>query len=159
MRWHLGPFGEKNAVKKQRDFFRQLALEKEASHLYFIDCDTIPPLDAIPRLLAHNKDVVGGVYVSRHDQSRYYKGKEVPLAWRDTPEPYSYTEEPGLVKVDGMGAGSVLISRRALGDISYDYADNQDDWPVYRQLASKGYDIWLDPTIKCKHYKTEDNYI
>lgn len=160
MRWHLGEYAEQNAVKQQRQYFRNLTLEKDYSHLYFIDCDTIPPLDVIPRLKAHNKDIVGAIYHSRHQQSLYHNGQKVPLAWRDSPEPYGYLNEGNLVEIDGMGMGAVLFSAKALNDAVFDqHQGDQDDWPVYRILKSKGYKIHLDQTLICKHYDTENRYI
>lgn len=160
MRWHLGQWAEQDAVKKQREYFRTLTLQKGYSHLYFIDCDTIPPLDVIPRLLKRDKDIVGAIYHSRHAQSQTYKDKLVPLAWRDTPEPYGYLDEGELVEVDGMGMGAVLLSQKALKDAVFDaHKGDQDDWPVYRLLAEKGYKIHLDQSLICKHYDTENHYI
>jgi hypothetical protein len=160
MRWHLGEYSEPDAVKKQRQYFRTLTLQQGYSHLYFIDCDTIPPLDVIPRLLARHKDIIGAVYNSRHAQSQTYKGQKVPLAWRDTPDPYGYLNEGELVEVDGMGMGAVLLSKNALEDAVFDaHKGDQDDWPVYRLLASKGHKIYLDQSLICKHYETKDTYI
>ena len=160
MRWHLGEWAEPDAVKKQRQYFRTLTLANGYSHLYFIDCDTIPPLDVIPKLKARGKDIIGAVYHSRHTQSQTYKGQLVPLAWRDTPEPYGYLQEGDVVEVDGMGMGAVLLSRKALEDAVFDqHKGDQDDWPVYRLLKSKGHKIYLDQTLICKHYDTQEHYL
>ena len=156
MRWDIGEYAGKNAVKKQREFFRRLAIDENADYLYFMDCDTIPPLDTIQRLKAYDKDVVGALYYSR---TQAEQTGQTPLAWRDTPDPYGWQQEAGnLVEVDGMGAGAVLFSRRTLTEFNYDYDGDQDDWPVYRQLKQKGYDIYLDKTLTCKHYETADNF-
>ena len=62
-------YGSENAVKKQREFFRQYALDHGFDYLYFMGCDTIPPEGVIETLLAHGKDIVGGVYWGRHNAS------------------------------------------------------------------------------------------
>lgn len=155
MRWHRGPFGEKDAVKKQREFFRLHALNNGYTHLYFIDVDTIPPIDVIPRLLAHDEDIVGALYNSRN-----HGGKLAPLAWRDASQPYDFLgQEPGVFEVDGMGMGAVMFSAKALQEFSFiDNGFEYDDWPVYRHLASKGYKIYVDTTLVCKHYATDKEY-
>lgn len=152
MRWHLGTYGEKNAVKQQREFFRQLALDKNAAHLLFIDADTIPPLDLLPKLLAHNKDVVGALYNSRTQAN-------TPLAWRDTAAPYDFIGVETLAEVDGMGAGAVLFSRNVLDKFNYGYDGDQDDWPVYRQLKAQGYSTYVDTSLICRHYQDATTYI
>ena len=43
----------------------QQALDGGFSNLMFLDDDTIPPHDVIPRLLAHNLPIVSGVYYRR----------------------------------------------------------------------------------------------
>lgn len=152
MRWHIGEYGEDNAVKKQREFFRKLAIEKNASHLLFIDVDTIPPLDLLPKLLAHKKDIVGALYNSRTQA-------DTPLAWRDTATPYDFIGTKTLAEVDGMGAGAVLFNRNVLDKFDYGYGGNQDDWPVFRRLKEQGYNTYVDTSIVCRHYIDETTYI
>ena len=154
MRWHRGTFGEKDAVKQQREFFRNHALIHEFTHLYFLGADTIPPLDVIPKLLAHDKDVAGALYNSRNHGTRL-----TPLAWRDSGDPYGCLKEQGLVEVDAMGMDAVMFSANALRDFSFtSYERNDDDWPVYRILTGKGHKIYVDTTLVCKHYQTDKDF-
>jgi hypothetical protein len=51
MRIHIGTFGEHDAVKNQREFFRKLAVERGHDYFYSMGADTIPPLDALERLV------------------------------------------------------------------------------------------------------------
>lgn len=156
MRWHIGEFGGKDAVKKQREFFRLHALEHDFTHLYFMDADTIPPLDTLQRLYSHGKDIAGALYNSRNHGNHL-----TPLAWRDTPDPHGFLREPeGLHEVDGMGMGAVLFSKQALKQFSFtEYEHNSDDWPVYRILKQKEYPAFVDTSLKCKHYTTEKEFV
>jgi hypothetical protein len=153
LREHRGTFGEKDAVKTQREFFRTLAVDRNFSHLMYVGADTIPPLDVLPRLLAHNQDVVGAVYYNRHDPTH-------AIAWKD-PE-WNFREsipKDGLHEVEGMGMDCVLFSRKAFTSFSFfDWGQSDDDYPAYDRLKHKGFKIYLDTSLTCKHYETTADY-
>lgn len=154
MRWHTGQWGEQDAVKQQREFARLLAIERNATHLYFMDADTIPPLDAIPRLLAHNAPIIGGLYHSRAEGS-----ESRIVAWRQDDDQQAFRNEPSPVEVDGMGMGCVLLAREAFTSFSFmDWVNKDDDYPAYDALRANGYKVLLDTAIVCKHYETTDKY-
>lgn len=154
MRWHKGTFGEPDAVKKQREFFRKLAIDIGASHLMFVGADTIPPLDALPRLLVHNVPYVSGLYYSRN-----IEGKNTAIAWVNGDDQQTFLDNKGLTEVDGVGNDCILISRGVFTQFSYlDWVQSDDDYPVCNLLKEKGYKIYLDTSIICKHYSTADTY-
>lgn len=146
MNWHTGPYGEPGAIKRQFETFRRIALQTPATHLYIMEADTIPPLDALDRLLAHNKAVVGALY-------RYRSPDKPVVAWPKE------NVTAGLVEVDGMGTGAVLLSRRTLHLFSFfDWSAPDADYPMYDLLRGKGLKIYLDCDLVCKHYITEKEY-
>src|SRR5581483_7589504 len=156
MRFHRGVYGETNAVKIQREFFRQFALEYNATHFLLVGADTIPPLDVLERFLAHNVDVVGGVYYNRFENGK-------AIAWRNGDTEFNKKENieklKGLQVVDGMGMDCVLFSRKAFESVSFfDWEVNDDDYPYYDRLKEKGFTIYLDPTVVCKHYMDKETY-
>lgn len=156
LRFHLGTFGEPDAVKTQREFMRKIAVERNHDYFYSMGTDTIPPLDILERLLAHNKDVVGAVYRQRKDND-----SPNVIAWRhNDPEQRFMQEEGPLVKVDGMGMDAVLFSRKAFTSFSwFDWGYPDDDYPVYDSLKGKNFEIWLDKTQVCKHYMTKEKFV
>jgi hypothetical protein len=155
MRFHRGVYGEINAVKKQREYFRMMAVLTDCSHLLFIGADTIPPLDVLPKLLAHNKDVVGGVYYNRFQPNRAIVWKNGNPEWNE--RGLLPTE---LQEVDGMGMDCVLLSRKAFESVSFsDWDVNDDDYPYYDRLKEQGFKIYLDPQVVCKHYIDESIYV
>lgn len=130
MRWHRGTFGEPGAVKAQREFARQEALRLGATHLFFVGADTIPPLDALPKLLAHNLPLVSGRYYGRHEGSN-----QVP------------------------GMDCALIAREVLEQISWlEWAIPDDDYPFYERAKALGYEVYFDPNVHCRHYETSELY-
>lgn len=147
-------YGSKDAVKKQREFFRLLAIEKGFDYLYFLGCDTIPPDDVLERLLARKKDIVGGVYWGRHNAENGNTNSAV--AWiHDAPikEANEKFLSGELVSVDGMGMDAVLFSREVFEKISFlSWEQNDDDYPFYDKAKALGYGVFLDTTVQCKHY-------
>ena len=161
IRFHKGTYGEKDAVKKQREFFRRLAIYRDADYLFFMGADTIPPLDVIPKLLARNEAVVGGVYYGRTEstngnsqQAVAWKHKELDLTKRENLE-----KQTGLMEVDGMGMDCLLLSKQAYQAVSFiEWVQNDDDYPFFDKLKEKGFKIFLDTEIICKHYYSKDKY-
>lgn len=145
LRMDHGQYGRPGAVKEQLEFFRLQAIAKRSS-LLIVEADTIPPLDAIPKLSAHNKDVVGALY--------RYRSPDAPIvAWPKA----SITE--GLCEVEGMGTGCVLLSLKALKSFSFFDWDVLDaDWPMYETLRLNGFKIYLDTDLVCKHYDDYDSF-
>lgn len=153
LRVHSGQYGENNAIKTQFEFFRRQAIER-ADALFIMEADTIPPLDALSRLVAHKKDIVGGLY--------YYRVDDRPaVAWVKGDDTKSFLQrEEDMIKVDGMGTGCVLLSKEVLKTFTFmDWAQNDADYPMYDRLRAQGYDVWLDKSILCKHYETETNFM
>lgn len=154
-------YGSENAVKKQREFFRQYALDHGFDYLYFMGCDTIPPEGVIETLLSHGKDIVGGVYWGRHNAPN---GKpEGAVAWKHDLSQEEQTKlfltPDQLLKIDGQGMDCVLISRAVLEKVSWlDWEQNDDDYPFYDKAKALGYPNFIDTNIQCKHYFTKDGY-
>lgn len=154
MRWHLGTFGERDAVKKQREFFRSMAEEKDFDYFYSMGADTVPPLDTLERLLAAKKDVVGALYRQRKDHT------PLPIAWVNGDAEKHFLEPGGVVEVSGMGMDAVLLSRKAFTSFTYmDWPTIDDDGPAYAALRANGFKVYLDTDLECRHYMTEDVYV
>lgn len=159
MRFHTGVYGEDNGIKNQREYFRKLVLAGDFTHLLFVGADTIPPLDVLPRLAAHNAPIMGGVYKGRHGADNGIPDQ--PVAWRHLPgdKAWSFLSEGGVQEIDGMGMDCVLISREVLEQISWlDWVINDDDYPFWDAAKRLGYKILIDTTILCRHYSSEGVY-
>ena len=161
MRWDLGEYGGIDNVKKQREYFRNLALKGDYTHLYFLGADTMPPDDVLEKLLSHNKDIVGGVYWGRHDA--HNGNPEGAVAWiHNKTEGFQnriFKQEDSLVVADGMGMDCVLISREVLEQISWmSWIQNDDDYPFYDRAKELGYKINIDTGVQCKHFFAKDSY-
>lgn len=151
-----GIYNENLAIKKQREWARQLAVDKDCSHLLFIDADTIPPYDVLPKLLDHKWDVVSALY---HGRLQENPNEVSTVAWKQSDPLKQFLYHDGLVEVDGVGMGCVLLSRKAFTSFTFfDWADPSDDFPAFDLLREKGFPCMLDTRLVCRHYATSDNY-
>lgn len=148
-------YNENQSIKKQREFARQLAINRGATHLLYIDADTIPPLDVLPKLLNHNEPVVGALYYGRKNNTGPQKRA---VAWIQDDDNQSFLSEK-FVEVDGMGLGCTLLSRDAFTSFSFnDWGGPSDDYEAFDRLRQNGFRVMLDTTLICKHYLTENQY-
>lgn len=162
------------------------AIQQGCDHLLFVDSDMEFPADGLTRLLAHQKDVVGGVYYSR-------KHPFNPICYnfrRDDGRISSLSEIPeALFQLEVIGTGFLLVSRRVielfndnLGRHPYmtpwikglvqDTCINKpfnlitlnsgsqisEDVSFCMRLIEMGVELWADPTIRLGHMRTDIIY-
>jgi hypothetical protein len=101
---------KKPNVDFSRNILTALALKEKCEWIFFLDSDVVPPLDIIPRLLAHNLPIVTGLYWRRYENLEpciYKMPKE------GVPSPFSDEEliqyGGSVMEVEGCGAGCMLI--------------------------------------------------
>lgn len=135
-----------------------------ATHVFFIDKDVLPPMDAIERLLAHDKDVVVGA-------TPIYKGEPVWSVMKYTPEetidnifnPIPYKELPKkLFRAHHFGGTTVLIKRHVLEKMQYPWYQDVfapgalllgQDLFFTAKAKQMGFELWCDPIVKCEHIR------
>ncbi len=118
--------------------------------LLFVDDDMVLPGDALLRLLAHGRDIVGGLCFRRVPPyapciARWDGERMRPLA-----EPTG-----GLTPVDGIGMGLTLIRRRvfeALGGGGFAFRGGlSEDFSFCLAAREAGFDIFCDPAVQPGH--------
>lgn len=140
-------------IASARMWFAHQALEKDATHLLFIDSDMLFPSDALEQLLAHDKDIVGVEYHKRRFPL------ETVTAYMPDIEP----SETELFKVGIAGTGFLLIKTDVFKNPKMDknwfsFGRNaegknvigEDGW-FCNTARDAGYDIWVDPVVKMLH--------
>ena len=157
-----------NRTEIQRNIFAmQLLSNPSLTHLLMLDTDHVhPPREDIMRLCRHavadpDKYVISGLYYRRgppyESLAHFYEGKDL-FTMRDWPDE--------LQKVAVVGAGIMLVAREAFERIpllwfKYDYSRGEElhfpseDNYFCAQCLKYGIDIWVDPTVKSGHLKTE----
>jgi hypothetical protein len=141
-------------------------LNSGATDLVFWDADVATCPGAFAALLAHDVDVVGGVYRLRQDPERY------PIR----PLPGGLIEDPatGLIEVDGIATGFLRIRRGALERMiahfpdlwadergvkipwlfDYELRDHNyfsEDYVFCRRFREAGGRVWADPSLPFHH--------
>ena len=158
-------YGSENAVKKQREYFRKLALDQGFDYLYFLGADTIPPANVLETLLlksmVNDYKIIGGVYWGRHNAEN--GSPEGAVAWihrmSQEEQTDAFSQPDALLTVDGMGMDMVLIHRDVLEKISFmSWEQNDDDYPFYDRAKALGYNVFIDTSIQAKHYYKKDGY-
>jgi hypothetical protein len=175
------------AVDLARELAVEDALEAAPEWVLFLDSDVVPPTDVFYRLQRHGRRVVSGLY--------YVDGEMPhPAAWvldeNDTPSSVAVEDgrlvveedgepsvlgrdEDGLVTVDAIGLGCVLVHRSVFEtldkpwfrwtrgyeehpwDLRHDgeVAGVSEDFYFCHALADAGYDVHLDTSVRCAHEK------
>ena len=133
-------------ITQGRNLAVQAALEAKAEWLLFLDSDMVFPSDTIPRLLAHERSIVGATYPR----------KGWPLAYIGTRldgAPISLTDT-GLIEAARLPAGCLLIKadvfarlKRPYFRCDYDEATGEilgEDFRFSELVRSLGLALWCD---------------
>lgn len=141
------------------------------SHLLMIDSDTIPPIDALDRLIAHELPIVTALTpILRYkdgqgwesfdncflDVERDGEGKVITtkIAQRGT----------GLQEIYRCGAACILIERSVINSLDkpyFKFITNEDNTSHVRsedidfcdRVRELGFVLYADTDIACEHYK------
>ena len=140
---------------------RERALKGNYDYLFILDQDILPCSNIIELLLAHNKDVVTGVYkinmgsqgivnccakkrmklVDGKFQSRWIQDSEL---------------NSGLIEWTGMiPTGCLLLSKQVLEDVVFRHDGFLQDCVFYRDILLANHKIFVDSDIMCKHKSSD----
>lgn len=110
-------------------------LKSNAEWLFWVDSDTLVPVGALERLLAHGRTLVSGLYYGKnppHMPIAYYihNGAYTPIdneiKW----------EKGEIIPIDAPGMGCMLTHRSVFEDIQKNYEVYQMPgggiWPIYK---------------------------
>ena len=140
-------------IDYNRNQLVDVALNNGSTHMLFIDSDIKFDPDAVDKLLAHDKDIVGGYYNTR-------RGNCPVRIWDTegkltTPDPLP-TE---LFQCAVLPTGFMLIKLACLEHLQRPYFQTithangtiGEDVVLCRKLTEAGIDIWCDPTFTLGH--------
>jgi hypothetical protein len=137
----------------------QQALETGCDFLWLVDNDMSIPQDALPRLLAHKKDLIGADYSYR----RFPLMTTVKMLDGNgtitIPDRSTFPARPFICHA--IGSGCKLVTCAALRRIPQpwfalswgpegDLVKTDDVW-FCEQAKTVGIDTWCDPTLDVKH--------
>ncbi|WP_419785064.1 hypothetical protein [Pseudodesulfovibrio sp.] len=132
-----------------------------------VDADTGFTPDHVRRLLAHDRDIVSGAYVHKHDATRIVAGWWTKVPGLSLMEDRVSLDRTGLFPVDWAGAGFLLIRREVLErtpfpwfsamEVHYKVNDVEcaqvvsDDLGFAIKMGAAGETILLDADCRVEH--------
>ena len=135
-----------------------------ASHydyLFSVDSDIVLPNDSLAKMLAHNVDMVSGVYIQRKPDQEILEIYRKNHLGGVSNIPFTELQPVGLHEIDGCGFGCVLIKSDVIRKIGYpqfvyksalDHIHTvSEDVYFCAKAQEKGSKIYVDSTIVCKH--------
>jgi GT2 family glycosyltransferase len=139
-------------------------LKGNATHLLFIDSDTIPTPDALQKLLAHDLDIVSAItpIIEFDDNSKMHYKKWNAVGVDDK----HVSPNKGLLEVKGVGSSCIMIKKEVFEKIEKPYYrflyedDNGkqilvgEDIHFTIKARAKGIKTYADTSIICKHQKS-----
>jgi len=147
---------------QNRNIMIENALESGATHIFFIDDDVLIPKDSLYRLLAHDKDIVSGLYLMRNFPHAPI-AMNVSLSDGRCRFKFLQSEETGLVEVVNFGLGCCLIKTDVFRKVDKPWitigqmnaVEWNDDIQFFNRCREKfGYSLWLDLDVRCGHMAT-----
>lgn len=155
---------------KNREAARKLALASDATRFLFVDSDVVIPPGTISELTKQPFDVIGGYYqVGGH--TRYTCGRWVG----DNLFLNLRAVEPSVTKVDCIGMGCAMFTRKALQDVVFEHGTDKTakTWidgqlvpmllgecaALGNLLAEKGYQLYVDGNVVCEHLSIQNDVL
>jgi hypothetical protein len=130
-------------------------------YLFSVDSDISFYPDTLAKLLAHDKDVVCGLYIQRipgtHTLELYEQNQNGGLS----NIPIEKLPPNTLYEIGGCGFGCTLVKKQVIVDIGYpqfkyysaiSHTDTiSEDVDFCTKAKLKGYRMWADTSILCQH--------
>ncbi len=136
-------------------------LKPKPTHILFVDYDVLPRHNTLTKLLEHDKDIISGVYPIV---------QKFKISWcLSRKEPFELMEINDLptnpFKVHVACNGMMLVKMEVFDNIEWPYWRNKyfedgvkmgADIYFFDKAKAAGYDLWVDPKLKCGHFKMVD---
>lgn len=157
----------RDAIAAQYNEARRMVLENGYDALLTIECDMLPPPNAIRRLRDCQADIAYGLYVLRRPPWEWsaYSVIEGMGAYPLSAVPERARAEWGeIVDVDGIGLGCTLIQRRVLERLTFRahgllHGDGQRshcDWYLGLDAKEAGFTQRCHTGVVCGHIHPTD---
>lgn len=135
----------------------QTFLKSDASYLFFVDSDAVPPLNAIEQLLSHgfDKKIISGLcYEIKQDSDGVLK--RIPLILEEVKSgKYKIMDLKlkGLIEVDATGTICVMIHKSVFKAVKEPWFYNRaEDFYFYGKAKRAGFPIYVDCDCKIQHF-------
>ncbi len=134
------------------------AIDNGCTHIFFMDDDMTPPPDTIMKLLAHDKDIVTGLYLMR---SYPHFPVAFDAAFDNGYNKFIYLsgDKGGLVEITNCGLGCVLIKTDVFKKLEKPYVRlgeiQKDGWcddvGFFNRVRAAGVKLYCDMDTRVGH--------
>lgn len=154
-RWQRGRYSFAN-LALLRNLLIDEALRSGADYLFSVDSDVLPPPNALRRLLAAERPLVGArVPNDLHLPGEHWRCNFLCRDGRGRLRHPRAFPPDALVPVDVVGA-AVLIARAVLeSGCRYEPGPTGEDEGFCRQALAAGFQPWVDTGLVCQHLMQE----
>lgn len=153
--FHICVASEGYTIAENRTYIAVQAVNHGSEYLFFVDDDMVFSPDYLDTLLAHQKDIAGGVYSSRMENSprQVYRSMDDVVDLRTE----NLTE---LTKVIAKGTALMLINTKVFSmprpwfQFTYNelgQCSEGEDWFFCKKAAEYGFETWVDPILYNGH--------
>jgi len=154
----------KKPISYNRNDICKRFLETDSDYLLMFDSDCIPEnVNRILDMADYDKDIIGATVFG------FVKNMIVPFAMKQRPA-YKYDVmdtdlNNGVIEVDAIGSGVMMIARRVLEALPYPFRNDYDpegiktrglDFNFCRRAKKLGFSVWVDTDNKSSHWTTMD---
>ena len=152
---------EGSLIYDSRDTIAQYALEHDYDYILYVDSDMVFTADDVKRLLAHDADIVSGLYITRSGDNKNVCYKEIITRRRFPYRPPKLiidTATTGYAPVAACGFGFCLIKIEVIRNMSKRYKSLfepfkgvGEDIAFCIRARRCGYKIFTDRDVKLGH--------
>jgi hypothetical protein len=150
-------------IDRARQQVHDYALENNYDYIQWWDDDILAPSDTIARLLSHDKDVVSGMAFVRTPPHPMYAYKASDLDDLETFKSITLSERDGLMEVDAVGTGCMLMRTRVVDGLDKPYwlwpEKGAEDISLCVRLRKQGVQIYCDTDVELVHLDYDPNAI
>ncbi len=141
-----------------------LYAKPKATHILFVDYDVVPRPNTLRKLLSHDKDIISGAYpIYQRRKIEWCLSKEDPFKAIQFEDEIMWQRNPFKAKV--ISNGIMLVKTKVFESLTKPYwrtlfADDVTsrtlgaDLYFFRKAREAGYELWVDPKVKCEHCRT-----
>jgi hypothetical protein len=148
-------------VDQVRNLIAFWTLEHRYDYLFSVDSDIAFAPNTLEKLLAHDKDIVSGLYIQRIPGTHVIEVMRKNNLGGVTHVNFADIKDKGLVPIDSCGFGCALVKAEVFKAIPYPHflyhsAINHantisEDVHFCAQVRDKGFTLWADTSILCDH--------
>lgn len=147
----MGQAHSSSIAHNRNEIVKRFLAAEHAQWLLFLDSDMVPPVDVVPRLLAHGDDfdVISGACFMRLPP-------HLP-AWNVLDSLAPGAGDRGVSEVESVGMGCALVQRRVLEGMPFPWFEHPEpgvgeDIVFCHKTRAHGFRVWLDPMLDVGHH-------